>query len=160
MSDADLLNQLLLWTMKLVKIAVYLLETHIFLEVSTEIVDSRLLAHWRAYTWYDQMPQFLILDRIETDTVKNLTDYCLRGFQRSLDYIWQDLFGNCFLFLFEPFLFFIRKDNSWPPYRVIQPLPRATSLTISSSVSPIPMTLSWEYLPELLSTTTILVEPD
>ena len=50
MSDADLLNQLLLSTMKLVKIVVYLLETHIFLEVSTEIVDSRLLAHCRAYT--------------------------------------------------------------------------------------------------------------
>ena len=74
MPYTDLLYPLLLGVVELVHVPVDLLQTHVILEVATEIVYRGSLAHGLAYTPYHQVSELLVLDLIEPDAVIDLAD--------------------------------------------------------------------------------------
>lgn len=72
MPYADLLHPTLLRVVELVHVPIYLLQAHVFLEVTTK--NRSFLAHGLTDTPYNQVAEFLILDLIEPDAVIDLAD--------------------------------------------------------------------------------------
>ena len=75
---AYLLDGLLLGVVQLVHVVVYLIKARVLIEVRPKIVHCRQLAHGLAYPCYNKMPQNIVWDSVESDTVIYRIQYQLR----------------------------------------------------------------------------------